>query len=73
MPMPGPGATVGGGCGNMDLILTDRQRDPQRGRGGGTGGEGGLTRAPSRSLHSSKALSELTPLINSNQFCLRQA
>ena len=28
-PMFGPGGSVEAGCGNMDLILTDRQLDPQ--------------------------------------------
>lgn len=31
--MLGPGGTVGGGCGYMDLILTDRQLNPQPTKG----------------------------------------
>lgn len=36
-PTLGPGGSVGGGCGNMDLILTDRQLDPQASKTWGGG------------------------------------
>lgn len=73
-PLVWPGGTVGGECGKMDVILTGRQLKPQPTKGGGCGwGWCALTRASSRSSRSSELLKELTSLINSHRFCLRQA